>query len=516
MNRSLLIAICDFMILSLLSFGVLKKEPKGKKIEDQPSLHAEYYAALETSLDSQKKLQQKTERELSTSRERAAALEAERQQLASLSASQQGNLEALSKDLETTSQKEQQLGKSLEGERSSLEKLRQEHVLTRSELDTKLSELKEREEKLKMAMDSIRTLSREIERSREHNMGLEEKMSQQQKASEENSQLLATRMKEQHQLLGELHGQMVKIQQTDVIASEEARLLRGRIEESIVNEKKTLELAQQIKKQAEEIGQEHQIISRAVEKTSEASLAIQKELREKLPQSSHDLFRRFVETSVHISMEGEDKQLLNTNREEKRQLNTNKYREELKGVVVHSPSGSWVLLHHADTLLGWAGFSTSTLKSCRANFEAPHRQSISRMYILKEDPRLVAIELKGQPREKCFELASGKFPFEDALLVDPRSGDYTQCLLKIDADRPGYVKIPGALKSRLFERFRVRPGQLIFAKNGPLIGMMVDSETCKVLETLETLEVFELGDIGEPEKHEEKVALWRNRLESAR
>jgi hypothetical protein len=82
---------------------------------------------------------------------------------------------------------------------------------------------------------------------------------------------------------------------------------------------------------------------------------------------------------------------------------------------------------------------------------------------------------------KVYHISSTPFRFQDAIIVGANEGYYGQCNFQIDLNTPQYVKLDRSFLRGLFGKFNPSRGDIVFSRGGDLIGIMVNSSYCLVI-----------------------------------
>jgi hypothetical protein len=82
---------------------------------------------------------------------------------------------------------------------------------------------------------------------------------------------------------------------------------------------------------------------------------------------------------------------------------------------------------------------------------------------------------------RVYRLSSDPYKFQDAVLVGANEGYYGECNFQIDLNTPQYVKLDRSLLKGLFGKFNPSRGDLVFSRTGELLGIMVNNTYCLTL-----------------------------------
>ncbi|HVV73885.1 MAG TPA: hypothetical protein VHI52_20695, partial [Verrucomicrobiae bacterium] len=106
-----------------------------------------------------------------------------------------------------------------------------------------------------------------------------------------------------------------------------------------------------------------------------------------------------------------------------------------------------------------------------------------------QDPRLVLIPLSPSEVQqlgcKVYRVSADPYKFQDAVLIGGEESYYGECKFQIDVSTPGYVRLDRSVLKGLFGKFNPSRGDLVFSKNGELLGVMANGAYCLMLQNFE-------------------------------
>jgi len=113
------------------------------------------------------------------------------------------------------------------------------------------------------------------------------------------------------------------------------------------------------------------------------------------------------------------------------------------------------------------------------------------------DPRVVLVRLTDEESKRLggepYLLALEPFKFPEAVLISAGGAGYGELPFKIDPRNPGYVKVDNRLVRRLFGDFSPSRGDLVLSKTGELLGVMVSNDTCALINNFLPQRALPLG-----------------------
>jgi len=113
------------------------------------------------------------------------------------------------------------------------------------------------------------------------------------------------------------------------------------------------------------------------------------------------------------------------------------------------------------------------------------------------DPRVALMPLDATaPRQlgvKAYRLSNDPYKFQDAVVVGAREGYYGECKFEIDLTTPDYFRMDRSTLRGLFGKFNPSSGDLVVSRTGELLGVMANNTYCVRLHGTGASAGFELG-----------------------
>ena len=159
----------------------------------------------------------------------------------------------------------------------------------------------------------------------------------------------------------------------------------------------------------------------------------------------------------------------------------------------------YALLHIANTPFS-VRESGSDWARIKAEFTRPpnYHSTVDRIDFLALDPRVVALPVDPAQAAalgvKIYRTAQDPFKFPNAVLINADGSGYGEVGFKLDAAQPGYVQVDNRLMKRLFGTFAPSRGDLVFSQTGELLGIMVNSDYCAVVNSFLPARTIQTGD----------------------
>ncbi len=436
MNRTLLLILCDFLLLNLLALTRWEKaEPAQGRRPPVPEVAAnaasrddDLVAAMQLALADERGARSALADRLEST---AAALAEREQNLARLEA------EAA------------RLGGTLAATRATAEQLtRQVAVATeaaamsKEELARLQRELEEKRAEARRQQEAIAALETEQAAARERIEGLS----------------VAVKVAEQEKLMLRETAEVFKQQ------AEAERVEREKVQAT------TVQLAQGVGRLAERSGE------------------LTRELRDHRPVNVNVLFNDFLANRVNTTFTAFRRSMLGPVTRTR----------EARTVFITDGTQVYALLHLDDTPFS-VRESGADWEQLRVEFtKGTYRSSVARVDFLSLDPRVVVLPVAAEQVAalgvKVYDTALEPFKFPEAVLISGGSAGYGEVAFRLDAAMPGYVRVDNRLLTRLFGDFAPSRGDLVFSKSGELLGIMVSGDYCALVNNVLPARSIPTGD----------------------
>lgn len=441
MNKTLLLILCDFLLLNLLALTRWEKaEPARPKLAPVPELAANAVSKEQDLVE--------------TMRASLADEKSTRDELAQKLASADSTLAA----------REQSLA-ALQSERTKLAEEKNAVAAALTETQRKAAAATEEatmtKEQLAQLQRDLADKAAEAERQKQAVAKLETKLEQTQTESRKQIEGLTMAV-----IVGEQEKKNLR---------EAAEGLKGQVEAERTERIKVQETTTQL---AAGVGQ---LAAKSGELT--------KEIRDNRPVNVNVLFNDFLANRVSTSFTAARKGLFG--------MSTRN--QEANTVLVTDGTKTYALLHVADTVFSY-GETGADWEKLAVEFSRPsgYRGAVATVQFLAQDPRIVVLPVDATQAValgvKVFPLAADPFKFPDAVLVSGGGKGYGEVGFKLDASQPGFVRVDNRFFKRLFGDFAPSRGDLVFSKTGELLGIMVNSDYCAVLKDFTPSRSIRTGD----------------------
>jgi uncharacterized coiled-coil DUF342 family protein len=436
MNKTLLLVICDFLLLNILALTRWENaEPVRPQQAPAASSGADPATKDEDIVDVMK-----------------MSLEDERAQR-----------EQLAKQLQSTSE-------SLQSREQTLAQLQSE----KSQLASNLTETQKSAQELAQKVDSA---SRDAAISKEKLAQMQRELEQRQAEAERQKQQMAqleSQQAEARQRIESLNVAVKVAEQEKLMLRETADTLKGQVEQERQERLKVQETTTQL--------------AQGVGTLAEKSTELTKEIRDNRPINANTLFNEFLANRVQTNFSVARPALFG---EAKRQ-------KESRTIFVSDGKQTYALLHIDDTPFNFREIGADWQKISISFAKGGNRGSVPLMHFLSIDPRIIALPVDDAQAAaigaKVYQTALDPVKFPEALLISNGGAGYGEVAFKLDASQPGFVRMDNRLMKRMFGDFSPSRGDLVLSKTGELLGIMVNSDYCAVINNFLPTKTFRTGD----------------------
>lgn len=437
MNKTLLLILCDFLLLNLLALTRWEKaEPARRQQPPVPEMSANAVSKDQDLVE--------------TMRQSLADEAAARQQLAQQLSSAEASATAKAQSVAELQQEREKLASSLTQTQQTAEQLSQkvasasqETSMTKAELARLQNELEQRRAEAERQKQALADLQQRQAEAQQKIEGLNVAV----KVAEQEKQLIAQNLSDAKQQIAVERAERQKVQETTT------KLVSG-----------VGELAQQ-------------------------SGALTKEIRDNRPINANVLFSDYLANRVTTDFAAARPGLFGAATREK----------QASTVLVTDGTQTYALLHSEDTPFPLLPNSYEWNKiTVQFRGENGSRSAAPEIDFLAVDPRVVVIPVTAEQAAslgvKVYPTAADPFKFSEAVLVSGGGKGYGEVGFKLDSSQPGYVRVDNRLFKRIFGDFAPSRGDLVFSKTGEILGIMVNRDYCAVVKDFRSAVTLRTGE----------------------
>jgi len=459
MNRTILIVICDFLLVSLLAFSTVdinKVTDEGAERRVQleiatnqppPEAGKDLTAVMRLALDDERKSRDLLMGELEKTRQTAA--EREQQVLATR------------QELQAREQQARRLEQDLQARDQEARRLAQERASLQGQFAAAQTNIQSLTDRLTSAAAEAST-------------------------SKEKLAAMEAEIKKRAQESAAMQAQLAGLARSNQAVIEERQKLAGQLQVAEVEKRHAVEQATKLTEQVNLERAERAKLADGVKTLASQSGELAKEVRESRPLAPNTIFSEFAANRVQARFNAFKPGLIDTNR-----------RRETETVVVTDGTNHVALCNVSDTPLALTTPSTDweslTGNLVRGSSQVPIRSMLFHL----NDPRIVMVPLTAAEAKqlggKVYQMSADPAKFQDAVLIGTRDAYYGECRFQIDLTTPEYLRLDNNFIRGLFGKFNPSRGDLVFSRTGELLGVMANGSYCFVLRNFDQGAVLEFG-----------------------
>jgi peptidoglycan hydrolase CwlO-like protein len=468
MNRSVLVIVCDFLLISLLSLASFEKTSR----DDARTGNATgvEVQAVQDMLDVLKQaLAQEQEQRTALSQQLGSTRQALEQTQAEV-AQRQREMQQVEQKLRATEAQAQ----ALAAERAALQQqqaeaqqrltaLQQQHAAAQASIEQLQTRLQASDTVAALSQAKADALQAELAARREEARKMQEEIERLQQA------------KAQADLDRSLLASNLARVQT------EATQLKDRLEDN-------RQLVVALNQEKQQLQAHATQLAKGVDTLAESSQAIVAEIRDARQYTANHVYNAYLSNRLDVLFDGKRTGILGIGL---------KGSERGSTVAFEDGGRAYAVFHLAETLLPtWIGgpaWEELTAWVVHQNVGAP----LSELRLAAVDPRVVLAPLDAATLQRLrvqpFPVTQDPAKFQQAVLVGQREGYYGEVEFRLVPGLPGYLRMETRPIGKIFGKFSPSKGDLAFSKSGELLGIMVNSEYCALLQNLRPGQTVRLG-----------------------
>ncbi len=469
MNKTLLLILCDFLLLTILSMWKMEDEappPSDSMSSDAESVNVSAMAMMEQDLLDTLKFS--LEEEQAERNELTEDLQAKADALAKREeelAQRQQRIQNLEQTLTEAEKRERDLAEARKALESQVETVQQDY----SSVSQKLAETEK--EALENQAQS-RLLQQELEKK------LADIAAKEAALEQKNRELAATQQ---------------QVQELDV-------QVRMREQENSFLQNSVSTLKSEVVAEREErqrLQEQSTVLAQGVSELAASSQDLRQELRSSFEINANQLFSDFKSNQIAAQFSA-------TKLIRNRYVNT----EEVTTTVLVSDGQNVFAIAHLDSLPFGLKTVANTVRNVSLDLSRNgDTVSAAAIQFLALDPRIAVVKLSEDEAArlggKPYLTAIEPFKFAEAVLVNRQGDYYGEVEFKLDSDTPGFVKMQTKIFSSIFGEFSPSTGDLVLSKTGELLGVMVNRRYCALVNNfvpVSTLNLRQQLNTGELQK----------------
>jgi hypothetical protein len=451
MNRSILIVICDFLLVSLLAFSTIDinkvSQPNGT-----PQLGMQQNAAPTNQVSGKQDLGDVMRLALDEERKNRDQLVGELTRTRAILSDQDQQIKNVKGQLET---KEQQAARLAEEQ---------------ARLQRQVAE----------AQSNMANLNEQL-----HASSVETLITKEQKAAME------AEARKQAEKATTLEEQLAQLQKSNQAMLSERQALQNQLQMSEAANRSSMAQMSQLQEEVESQRRENVRLAEGVKALAAKSSDLAQEIRDNRPLTPNMIYQEITTNRVTASFTGVKTGVFGGDSAKDKQAQI---------VLVTDGTNTFALGHVTDTPLTlWSpGTQWEELKGTLMRGSKVY--PIPSLSFSIMDPRVVFIPVPAADARalgcKVYKFSKDPYLFQDAVVIGTREDYYGQCSFQIDNTTPQYLKMDHNSLKGLFGKFNPSSGDLVMSKTGELLGVMANSGYCAIIRSFEPAATFRCGPDG--------------------
>jgi hypothetical protein len=530
MNKTLLLIICDFLLLNLLALTRWDEaEPVRNTSAPVPEVQANaarpknqdlvdmMKVALEQEKAARDQLQQRlqfAESDVKTREQTLAQIQAQRSQLEQTLKQSQTAAQVLSQRYAAVAQEAVEVKQKAKQQQDALTAAIKNVEAEKARLE--VEKARAESEKARLAQEMQQTVASKQAEIQKQQAALND-LSKQQSATAQQATSLATAVRVAQAERDLIREQLEKQMQT-ALAAKQAELEKQQAALADLEKQRQAAAAQaaqastaakiaesernllrenltDLKKEVALVRQEKDLLQTQTTRLTDGvgqlaakSGELAKEIRENTPINMNLMFSEFLSNRVDVAVSAHQTVILGSGARIK----------EGKSLLVHDGRGVFAIIHVGDT-----PFSLTTpLGMDHVGARVARGAQVlgsGALTFITADPRLAVVPVNAQQalamNLKLYPVAKNPFKFTEAVLVNRGGKHYGEVEFKLDARTPDYVRMKNRIISRVLQgEFSPSTGDIVLSKTGEFLGVMVNPDYCAVIKSFETLPGYTFDD----------------------
>ncbi len=562
MNKSLLIVICDFLLLSMLSLAnfdkpqddVSKTKMEMEASQEQNYVDTQMIDLLKMSLDNERDKREALSNDISKLAKQAAQSQEQTQKQKQIIAARDKEIAQISKNKS-----------ELEAERKRIlaqsQKLEEEkrHILAKNREQEKENKLiLERTQRLEAEKERILAKSNELEKEKTHIIERSKELETRVKSSETRNATLEKEIVSTSHKLNEYAMERVKLErqigdmrevdsttraklqsvqrelkehkskltelkkESDILKKEknaieaEKRDLSTRLEVATTQSKiykENLEHVQALvdieKTEKAQIRAHAQTLAEGVSELATSQKELNQDVKNLRPKTSSEIFNDIRSNFVTIKINYTQNSILGDSLS----------KQEIRSIPIDLNGKTLLLFNSEDTILSPAIKKYTPPKALSISVECrKYAFAPSYIYSIKQDPRILLIEVPlefiKKENIKPIKLAKTLFDFNDCAVLNAEKFYYGQVPFRADFKNANFVQLDVSLFQSLFGTFSPSAGDIILTRSGDFMGFAIDNDAAVIFKDINQAYTLQLGSAYTPQKAKSFVEETARRLKA--
>jgi hypothetical protein len=448
MNRSILIVICDFLLVSLLAFSTVDIN----KVSQSGTPQLTQSAPTTNQVTGRQDLGDVMR----------LALDEERK-----------NRDQLLSELTRTRAVVNQQDQQIQSTRSQLQ--------TKEQLAARLAQDQAAlQNQFAAAQTNVANLNEQL-----HTTAVESLISKEQRAAME------AEAHKQAEKAAALEQQLAELRKNDQSMQTDRVALQNQLQMSEASNRASVVQMSQLQEEVDAQRRENVRLAEGVKALAAKSSDLAREIHDNRPLTPNMIFEEMSTNRVLASFTGVKTGLFGGDSSKDKQTQI---------ILVTDETNTFALCHVQDTPLTLWNPGTQWQELRGTLSRSPKVFPITSISFCIMDPRVVLIPVPAAEARalgcKVYHFSKDPYVFQDAVVVGTREDYYGECSFQIDVTTPQYLKMDHNSLKGLFGKFNPSSGDLVMSKTGELLGVMANSSYCAIIRNFEPAATFRFGPDG--------------------
>lgn len=438
MNKTLLLIICDFLLISILALVEFKPNVEVEAVDEQAlrdQAAEEMLELLQLSLEHENDQRKAVEETLDETRS------------------------ALDETSETLQEKENTLEQTNQALAETSTALQEREA----EKDALSSTLEQTRSSLEMTLEEKQALAESLQQKEARSQRLQAELRAQQEEAAAKEAALA----EARDTLSQLETQQQQLSTQLQIRDTEKQML----EQNLVTARAEVERA---RIEAERAQQQTENLTAGVGELAASSTALREEFRQAQPLSLNAIYKQFEDNRVFLRFQWKERVFLGTTDRQ----------AALQTLLVDTPGGVHAIFATENT--PFSDDSGRAIDPAAVMTIGNRSFAVKEIRFLEGDEDIAAVRvpqsIANESELRVFPLSRDPFRFSNAVLVSDDEEVYGEIPVRVPPGESGSLEVESKLFNRLFGEFSPGPGDYVFALTGELIGIMVRGNRARMLQ----------------------------------
>ena len=491
MSRSILIVVCDFLVLSLLSIANFDEKPslqdsgvKDEVVVAKNFADSQMVDLLKMSLDSERERRETLKSDVHKLEQSAQSSKEQSDRKSQIIADNERKLEQLRRDFESS---ETQKRGAIEKNRQ-LEKLAADQKTENADLQRKISDANA---KLEQSASERIALQKRLGDMRENDAAAKAKLESIQSELLENKELLEKLRQESAAL--KLEKENIEAQRRNLAEQLKVESAKTRIyEENLKVARAQVDLEKSEKSKilvhADKLATGVSELATSQKQMASSQREISKDVRNLRPQTPSEIFTKVGSSLVSLTMTHSRKGGLLASGETKTQMRI---------APVKIDEGYWLVFAVKGTPLAPAQKYFPPEKLSIEVAGKSFKFAPTNVYAIDTDRHLLAVRVPAEfiEKEKIEPLTPSKNPFgfSDCIVINSREPYYGQAPFRADFEKPKYAKLDVGLFQSIFGTFAPETGDIVISRGGEFLGYMASSDLAAMPTEIKATATLPLG-----------------------